>query len=119
MSEKKQIINVKDLVIKADNVYLEPDHDRKRRGDWDQGHVRGRDEERDHERKRHEHDREEDHRRHDQEDERREHDRNRNHDPFFGFFGGRRNEEESSDHGHEHKMESSEEKRGRGPFSWL
>ncbi|AIF45224.1 hypothetical protein [Virgibacillus sp. SK37] len=31
MSEKKQVIHVKDLIIKADNVYIEPTHQRRPR----------------------------------------------------------------------------------------
>lgn len=115
MSEKKKVINVKDLVIRAENVYLDTDsnHKPKRRHDWNQGHFRGQEDQGEYEGNNGEHE-QENHSGHDQ---------NQNHDPFFGFFRGRRTEEESPEIEQEHhKMESSENrdhKDNRGPFSWV
>ncbi|HLR61657.1 MAG TPA: hypothetical protein VK097_04365 [Lentibacillus sp.] len=71
--DHKKVIHVKDLVIKADNVHIEPQRHHQRR------------------------------------------------DPFFGRWMGRDDEahEKSMDKHDDHHEESSEDKKGRGPSSWI
>ncbi|GGJ95096.1 hypothetical protein GCM10007063_17020 [Lentibacillus kapialis] len=71
--DHKKVIHVKDLVIKADNVHIEPQHHRPRR------------------------------------------------DPFFGRWMGRDDEayKESADKQDDHYEETEEDKKGKGPSSWI
>ncbi|MFD1017884.1 hypothetical protein [Thalassobacillus hwangdonensis] len=106
MSDRKRVFEVEDLIIKADNVFIEP-RDRHDHGREDHHDRRGRGEERGRDR---------DRRRHHHEQQEESSSSRERVDPFFGRPKRDRVEEESSDRRRGERESSDRERKG---FSWF